>query len=161
MVRKLYTIGFSKKTAQEFFEALRKSGVQMLVDIRRNNKSQISGYAKFPDLPYFLSLFEISYLYLPEASPSKKLLQNFRKERVDWEIYKDVFCNELLKNREFLLDVFTELFSRFNVVCLLCSENDYRFCHRTIVATFLREHIENLEVLHILKKGKRIVEEVF
>jgi len=33
----IFTIGFAKKSAREFFEVLRQAGVRKVVDIRLNN----------------------------------------------------------------------------------------------------------------------------
>ena len=51
---RVYTIGFIQKSAAEFFEMLRNSGAKRLVDVRLNNVSQLSGFAKGNDLEYFL-----------------------------------------------------------------------------------------------------------
>jgi hypothetical protein len=50
----LCTIGFAGKTAQEFFALLENAGVEKLIDIRQHRGGQLSGYAKHPDLAYFL-----------------------------------------------------------------------------------------------------------
>ena len=50
---KLYTIGFTGKTAEDFFNLLRKSGINKIVDTRINNVSQLSGFAKGLDLKFF------------------------------------------------------------------------------------------------------------
>jgi len=42
----LYTIGFTKKNARQFFETLKTAGVKRLVDIRLNNQSQLAGFTK-------------------------------------------------------------------------------------------------------------------
>jgi uncharacterized protein (DUF488 family) len=43
---RLYTIGFTQKSAETFFDLLRQHGVQRLVDIRLNPNGQLSGFAK-------------------------------------------------------------------------------------------------------------------
>ncbi len=50
----IYTIGFTKKSAKEFFEILKKNEIEQVIDIRLNNTSQLSGFAKKNDLKYFL-----------------------------------------------------------------------------------------------------------
>ena len=45
-MKKIFTIGFTKKTAQCFFELLRKNNVSTVLDIRRNNTSQLAGFSK-------------------------------------------------------------------------------------------------------------------
>lgn len=43
---KVFTIGFTKKTAGQFFEVLRQSGAKRVVDVWLNNVSQLAGFAK-------------------------------------------------------------------------------------------------------------------
>ena len=52
---KLYTIGFTKKSARRFFELIKLHNIDVLVDVRLNNKSQLAGFTKEEDLEYFLS----------------------------------------------------------------------------------------------------------
>lgn len=51
---RLFTIGFTKKSAEHFFETLCRSGAKRVVDVRLNNVSQLAGFAKKSDLAYFL-----------------------------------------------------------------------------------------------------------
>src|SRR6478609_8822826 len=53
---KIYTIGFTKKSAGTFFGLLQKSGAERLVDVRLNNVSQLAGFAKRDDLEYLLAV---------------------------------------------------------------------------------------------------------
>ena len=46
----IYTIGFTQKTAEEFFRLLQEAGVRKLIDVRENRAGQLAGFAKFPDL---------------------------------------------------------------------------------------------------------------
>ncbi len=43
---KLFTIGFTKTSAEHFFSRLSKVHVKKLIDVRLNNVSQLSGFAK-------------------------------------------------------------------------------------------------------------------
>ena len=51
---KLFTVGFTNKKADKFFNILKTSGVKRILDIRLNNVSQLAGFAKRDDLKYFL-----------------------------------------------------------------------------------------------------------
>ena len=51
---RVYTIGFTKKSAARFFETLQVAEVARVVDVRLNNVSQLAGFAKKQDLAYFL-----------------------------------------------------------------------------------------------------------
>jgi uncharacterized protein (DUF488 family) len=64
---KLFTIGFTKKSAEEFFTHLQNAGVRRIVDVRLNNTSQIAGFAKARDLKYFLhAIAGIDYVHIPD-----------------------------------------------------------------------------------------------
>src|SRR3972149_2148037 len=85
---KLYTIGFTQKTAEEFFELLRRNGVRRLVDIRINPGGQLSGFAKQDDLPYFLRELAdgCEYVHVPLLAPTKEILKDYRNDD-NWPRY--------------------------------------------------------------------------
>ena len=76
---KLFTIGFTRKSARRFFALLRESGAKQIVDVRLNNVSQLAGFAKKEDLAYFLhEICEIGYVHAPELAPTQEMLDEFR-----------------------------------------------------------------------------------
>src|SRR3990172_2411062 len=89
---KLYTIGFTQKSAETFFELLRRNGVRRLVDIRVSPDGQLSGFARKTDLPYFLSRLAdgCGYIHLPELAPTKDTLHEYRADH-DWPRYVERF----------------------------------------------------------------------
>ena len=97
----IYTIGFSGKSAEEFFELLVKKSVKKLIDIRLNNSSQLSGFANIKHLPYFLKLHNIEYEYKGIFAPTKELLKDYKDKKVSWEEYEKVYL-KLLEDREIL-----------------------------------------------------------
>jgi len=67
---KIFTIGFTKKTARQFFEKLRRPGLARLIDVRLNNVSQLAGFSKRDDLSFFCeSILSIEYMHLPQLAP--------------------------------------------------------------------------------------------
>lgn len=60
----LFTIGFTQKTAQHFFDTLVKSGVKRVIDTRLNNVSQLAGFTKRVDLEYFCEKLVISNILI-------------------------------------------------------------------------------------------------
>jgi uncharacterized protein (DUF488 family) len=50
---KVFTIGFTKKSAETFFTRLQRAAVKRLVDVRLNNVSQLAGFTKRDDLRNF------------------------------------------------------------------------------------------------------------
>lgn len=145
----LHTIGFSKKNAENFFNALVKNGVKKLVDIRINNKSQLAGFTKGNDLKYFLKkIAGIDYEYIVDFAPTKKLLSDYRKKLIDWAGYENIYLLTLkernIKEKYNIND--------FNNSCFLCSEDLPDKCHRRLLVEYLKNNNPGLEVKinHIL-----------
>jgi uncharacterized protein (DUF488 family) len=143
---KLYTIGFTKKPAERFFELLRKSGAATLIDVRLNNVSQLAGFAKREDLRYFLTeICGMAYTHRLDLAPTQPLLDDYKKRRASWAEYEDSFL-ELMKQRRIEDTVPRELI--YNAV-LLCSEDKPHQCHRRLVAEYLAQHWNDITVEHI------------
>ncbi len=143
---KILTIGFTRKSAQRFFELLRASGVERIVDVRLNNGSQLSGFAKRDDLAWFArELCGIDYVHEPVLAPTKELLSDYRQGRIGWDTYESRFI-DLMKTRRIESVLSKEV---VNNGCLLCSENQPHHCHRRLVAEYLREHWGEMEIRHL------------
>jgi len=144
----LFTIGFTKKTADYFFETLKLSGVKRVVDVRLNNVSQLAGFAKKDDLKYFLkSIGDIDYIHVPELAPTKEIFDAYKKQKGDWETFEKGF-QALMKERKIENRVSKELLSEG---CLLCSEDQPHHCHRRLVAEYLqRAWDEEIRINHLV-----------
>lgn len=128
----IFTIGFTERTAESFFETLKKNGVKRLIDIRLNNKSQLSGFAKGEDLKYFCKeILNIEYIHEVRFAPTKDLLDSYRKKNVTWEDYTKVY-NKLLEDRNWKTIVEKEYKDKLDDSCFLCSENSPNKCHRRL-----------------------------
>lgn len=143
---RIYTIGFTQKSAEEFFELLRENNIQQLVDIRINPSGQLSGFAKQNDLPYFLDRLAdgCKYTYRPELAPTKEILKNYREDK-DWENYVSKF--EGLLDERAIPEVLDP--GDFENSCLLCSEATADQCHRRLVAERLAAHWSDVEIVHL------------
>ncbi len=143
----VHTIGFTKKTAAEFFELLRKSGTKRIVDVRLNNVSQLAGFSKRDDLQFFLKeIAGIDYIHLPLLAPTQDILDAYKKHKGDWNIYEPAFL-ELIKKREIEKRIDPEIIKSG---CLLCSEDKPHHCHRRLVAEYLRSQWGGLEIRHLV-----------
>jgi uncharacterized protein (DUF488 family) len=143
----IYTIGFTKKTAAEFFERLRRAGIQRLIDVRLNNTSQLSGFAKRNDLEYFLGeICGAEYHHQPMLSPDQDLLDAYNKKTIPWEEYQTRFL-ALLSQRKVEEQIDRRLFDVPTV--LLCSEPAADRCHRRLVAEYLAEKWGDVEIVHL------------
>ena len=143
---KLYTIGFTKKSAEKFFGLLCKAGIKRVIDVRLSNVSQLAGFAKKDDLRYFLrQICNIDYIHIPELAPSKEIMDEFKKNKGDWSVYSTKFLS-LLKERLVEETLEKEI---LDGGCLLCSEESPRHCHRRLIAEYLQEKWDNIEIRHL------------
>lgn len=144
---KIYTIGFKGKKAKEFFDILKKHGIKRLIDVRLNNTSQLSGFAKKPDIEYFLKeLCNIDYIHDPSLAPTENLLNDFKNKKVNWENYEKIF-SKLMEERQ--IDRHLKLID-FNIpTVLLCSETKADYCHRRLIAEFIKEKLGNIEIINL------------
>ncbi len=144
---KLFTIGFTKKTAQRFFETIRESGVKRVFDVRLNNVSQLAGFAKKNDLSWFLrELCGVEYIHLPILAPTREMLDDYKKRDGDWATYETRFL-DLMRRRRIEEKVPQEVVADG---CLLCSEDKPHYCHRRLVAEYLKERWGNtVDISHL------------
>ena len=145
---KLYTIGFTQKTAEEFFGLLKANQVRRLADIRLRPDGQLAGFAKRDDLPYFLSNLAdgCRYVYLPGLAPTKEILDGYHADH-NWPRYVALF-EALLDQRGVPAGLDVAEFERLPT-CLLCSEPTPEKCHRRLVAERLATVWPDVEVIHL------------
>jgi len=145
---KLYTIGFTQKRAEVFFDLLREHGVQRLVDIRISPDGQLSGFARKDDLPYFLSRLAdgCQYVHMPELAPTKEILKDYRSDS-DWPRFAARF--EALMDARQIPETLDRIAFEALASCLLCSEATPEKCHRRLVAERLATRWPNVEIIHL------------
>jgi uncharacterized protein (DUF488 family) len=144
----IYTMGYTKKSAEEFFGLLRKNDIKRLLDIRLHNNSQLSGFTKKADLEYFLrEIVGADYYHMEELAPTQEIMDDYRQNN-DWSFFEQRFT-ELLDNRKIAETLHREIFDR--PVCLLCSEPKADKCHRRLVAEYLKQNwpAENIRIIHL------------
>ncbi len=142
----LYTIGFTKKSAKEFFSILNSNNIKRLIDIRLNNKSQLAGFAKSEDLQYFLKkIGQIDYVYMSKFAPTDELLDGYRKKQIVWDEYEKQYCS-LLAERDVLKNKNVSIFDN---ACLLCSEPTAKQCHRRLAAEYIARANKNIKIIHL------------
>ena len=146
-ILKLYTIGFSGKTAQQFFEILKKNKIGCLLDIRIYPNSADAGFCNQTDLPYFLEeIANCRYKYCPELAPTEKLLDDYHQDH-DQEKYVRIFT-QLMEERKIPFSLDREFFETRNC-CLLCFEPTAEFCHRRLVSERIQNHWKDVEIVHL------------
>ncbi len=143
----IYSIGFTQTTAEHFFGRLKDAGVKRLLDVRLKNSSQLAGFAKAQDLPFFLrELVGGDYVHEPLLAPTQGLLDGYRKDKRGWQWYEDAFL-ELLSERAIEHRLDPNDFEQ--PTALLCSEATADKCHRRLVCDYLAEHWEGVHAFHL------------
>ena len=144
----IYTIGFTKRTAKEFFDTIHSETVDLLIDIRLNNTSQLAGFTKSGDIEYFLEkICSCKYDHDPALAPTKEILNDYKKGIIDWEEYSERFL-QLMQQRS-MVESFVKKYISYEKVCLLCSELSPVNCHRRLVAETLNSKNPAWEIRHL------------
>jgi len=147
MATTLYTIGFTKSSAEHFFTRLREAGIRRLVDIRLNNTSTLAGFTRRDDLAYFLrAILDAEYVHEPLLAPTPELLKAIQGKQIGWDEYAARY-NALIQERDVARVLERATFEGPTV--LLCSEATAERCHRRLAADHLRETCGGLEIAHL------------
>ncbi|HFE9768587.1 TPA: DUF488 family protein [Acinetobacter baumannii] len=140
----IYTIGFTKKSANKFFNLIKQNHVKKIIDVRLNNVSQLAGFAKRDDLKFFLrEICNCDYEHVPDLAPTDEILKPYKKGDIPWDSYKDLFLN-LMARRNIEKHISLQ---QFENECLLCSENLPHQCHRRLVIEYLQQYAEQNHVI--------------
>ena len=143
---KVFTIGFTKKNAEQFFTRLKQPGLRRVVDTRLNNVSQLAGFTKKDDLKFFVrEIGHIDYVHLPALAPTQTMLDAYKKNGGDWDTYEKQFLT-LMAERRIETSVDKDLVAG---ACLLCSEATPHHCHRRLVAEYLRGKWGDVDIQHL------------
>ena len=143
----IYSIGFTQKSASEFFGTLKSHAIERLLDVRLNNTSQLAAFAKQADLAYFLrEICGAAYEHEPLLAPTQEMLDAFKKHKGSWDVYEQSFLS-LMKERKIESAINRQSFAKRTV--LLCSEPTAEHCHRRLVLEYLQQHWEGTEIHHL------------
>lgn len=145
---KLFTIGFTQKSAKQFFELIKANQIELLIDVRLNNKSQLAGFTKGNDLEYFLSeICSCKYKHCLEFAPTKEILDGYKKGNITWEQYVELYFTLMIKRGAY--KNFYKQYEAYSNICLLCSEPTATQCHRRLAAEMIAKDNPNIIIKHI------------
>ena len=152
----LFTIGFTQKSAEEFFTLLQEAGVKKLVDIRENRGGQLAGFAKGDDLPFFLRrIAGVEYEAEPLLAPTRDLRKAYQAS-MDWSYYEPRFL-ALLEERDVGRVIRPQRFAEPTVLLCACASAEH--CHRRLVAEVLADAWtragHSVEITHLALAKKR------
>lgn len=145
----IYTIGSNRKSAETFFELLRRNDVRFLLDIRLRNSSQLAGFAKGNDLEYFTGrILGIGYRHDVRFAPDEGLFEVRKSKGLNMEQFALKFW-ETLEERDMKQVLLDEYAGVMDGICLMCSEEDHRECHRSVVAGYISDVFGGTEVVNL------------
>jgi uncharacterized protein (DUF488 family) len=143
----LFSIGFTQRSAEDFFSSLRSAGVRRLLDVRLNNTSQLAGFAKRDDLCFFLrEICSATYEHEALLAPTQPLLDAYKKQKGAWAVYERDF---LALMRERVIEDRIPRASFKTPTALLCSEFTPEFCHRRLVMEYLSDAWGGIDLRHL------------
>ena len=142
---KLFTIGYTKKSAKEMFEILKRNNVRKVIDIRLKNANGYCFYTHKRDFSYLLSLVDIGYEHKENWAPEEWLFNGYRDEKIPWSQYVVDFY-KIIRERNILQGVKAE---DLDGCVLLCSEETADMCHRRLLAEYFEEKMPEIEVIHL------------
>ncbi|MFH1773495.1 MAG: DUF488 domain-containing protein [Methanobacteriota archaeon] len=146
---KIFTLGFTKKSLEDFVELLRRYNVERVVDVRANATSQLAGFAKSRDLEYLLEkLLKIDYIHVKELAPTQELLKRYKKNK-DWGEYEKEF-NGIISERR-IENYFDAIARNVDSICLLCVEDKADHCHRRLIAEYFSKKFDRISIHHLTK----------
>ena len=143
----IYSIGFTQKSASQFFGTLKAHGIERLLDVRLNNTSQLAAFAKQADLAYFLKeICGAAYEHEPQLAPTQEMLDAFKKHKGSWDTYSKAYLS-LIRSRKVEAVLSRESFQKKTV--LLCSETTPEHCHRRLALEYLQNRWDGVEIHHL------------
>ena len=146
---KIFTIGYTQKSAEEFFDLLIANKVECLIDVRLNNSSQLAAFTKHRDLEYFLKVIaNINYIHDVKYAPTKDILDDYKKSKISWQAY-EVQYKQLISERKVENLFKNDIEDKYSNICFLCSEFASKQCHRRILAEYLKSILNDIEVIHL------------
>jgi uncharacterized protein (DUF488 family) len=144
----IYSIGFTQKSAAQFFNSLKDAGIRRLLDVRLNNTSQLAAFAKRDDLAFFLrEICGAAYEHEPLLAPTQEMLDAYKKRKGDWAVYEQEFLT-LMRERQIDSVLSPESF-RAARTALLCSEKTAEHCHRRLVLEYLQQAWGDITITHL------------
>jgi uncharacterized protein (DUF488 family) len=144
----LYDIRYAQKPAKRFFEEIKEHKMEIVIDIRLGNTSQLAGFTKKDDLAYFLEeICGCDYEHRPDLAPTKEMIDGYKSKSVTREEFECRYC-EIVRDRG-AVSGFADKYGEYGRVGLLCSGAGINSCHQKLLSDMLAEQIPSLTVVNV------------
>lgn len=143
----IFTIGLTGSSAEHFFERLRSAGVKKVIDTRLWASSQLAGFAKKKDMPYFLKeIGGIDYEYRQELAPTDDILKPYKNNQLSWADYEVQYID--LINHRNIANILKP--DEVHEACFLCACKTEEHCHRRLLVEHLQKEWDiPVEIIHL------------
>ena len=122
--------------------------IQIVVDVRLKNDSQLLGFTRKRDLPDILEEHNCKYEHGVNFAPTKEILTDWKKNRITWPEYEERY-RKLITERGAVKEFITCYDGLYDYVCLLCSELKPTHCHRRLFAEMIAAELPGTEITHL------------
>jgi uncharacterized protein (DUF488 family) len=149
---RIFTIGHSTRSSEQFISLLKEFGVKTLVDIRRYPASRRFPHFNGPALRELLKGEDIEYLWLEDLGgrrykPANEPSPNAGLKTLGFRNYADYMAtNEFRAAVQELLSA-----AGMSQTAVMCAEKLYWRCHRRLLSDYLTAH--GVAVEHIVEAG--------
>ncbi len=142
----LFTIGYTKKSAEKFFGIITDNKIEIVADVRLYNSTQLAGFSKSVDLQYFLKkICGCNYIALKQLAPTPSLFEDYKNGKTTWNEYEKIY-NKFLDTQA-NLDFFYAFKNKR--ICILCAESTPEHCHRRLIAEKVSKTYDNVKITHL------------
>ena len=148
---RIWTVGHSTRSAEDFIEILLAHGVKALVDVRSFPGSRRLPHFNKPELSRNLESAHILYAHNPKLGGRRRPAANSKNtawQNASFRAYADHMESEEFK--EGIEELFEIASSKATTI--MCAEALWWRCHRSLISDFLKAN--GVEVVHILD-GKK------
>ncbi|RBQ23990.1 hypothetical protein ALNOE001_05380 [Candidatus Methanobinarius endosymbioticus] len=129
----IFTMVSSRKSAEEFFNNINQNKIELVLDVRLHNHSQLLGFTKGTDLEYFLdNISSCKYVHDERFCQTEEVLENYRKKIINWEEFEKKYL-EFIEKRD-MVTLFNKKYGNLHNVLILCSGKSPKTCHGRLLA---------------------------
>ena len=147
---KIYTVGYEGLDIDSFLSLLAENDIETVVDVREMPLSRKPGFSK-KSLASVLNLSGREYVHMVDLGCPKLVRDRYREDG-NWKRYTEGFM-KYLKTQDDAIAELSALAATSNCA-LLCYEADPNFCHRSMVASAVKDYC-GARVTHIKASAKK------
>ena len=147
---KIYTVGYEGLDIDSFLSLLADNDIETVVDVREMPLSRKPGFSK-KSLASVLNLSGREYVHMVDLGCPKLVRDRYREDG-NWKRYTEGFMKHL-KTQDDAIAELSALAATSNCA-LLCYEADSNFCHRSMVASAVKDYC-GARVTHIKALAKK------